>query len=420
MSLAATQHASATYATRRRCPYHGEWIRLADCPIVATNERPLQSRTAGADPLPPVDLSAALGGTGAASPAPETSPAHTQQPIVIDLALHGDASEHGQRFVPGTHLASLVDGRQRLIVSPPQRPRAEGTSRRFARSVSEPLASPATLAREFGGQRVRPVRACPDPRCHHPLPASIDLRDPISIALVGNARATKSTSVAALMCDLQRHGPGALGVRSFSPAEATSAVLRPMVQALQDGGQVVGTDGGVFRPPLEFTMEAEDGSQLAVLVHDVAGETLMDADERMQWAPHVLWSDVVLFLYNPEESPVVNTLRSTTDQSAVLAGIFDDLEKAPPVDADGAERWPHLVIAVSKADLLPHPPTLRGAPPPAEEVVRALHNLHEGGLVHAAERWDDVHWHFVAPNPPSGEPQGISQLFRRVLQLAAS
>ncbi len=414
MTLAGSGPGGATYATLRRCPYHGGWIRLAECPIVATNEQMLEPQAPDAAAA---SLEEALGGTNGGGTATATAPI----PIVIDLRAREDGAAGPQAFIPGTQLKSRVDGRERLVVAAPRAPDLnEQVRRRAARGAAQPLESPAARAAAYGGQRVRPVRACPDSRCLHPLPASIDLRDPVSIAVVGNARATKTTTVASLLRELQRHGPASLGVRSFVPSEATSNALRPAVRALQDGIPVDVTEGRRFHEPLEFTVELEGSDEaITVLMHDVAGETLMDANQRMKWAAHVLWSDVVLFLYNPEESPVLATLEADAEQAAVLTGVLADLELAPPTDVEGRPRWPRLVFAISKADLLPRPPKLGGAPVPEAEVVRELANLQEGNLVHAAERWrGGVCWRFVAPQPPSGEPQGVMSLFRRVLELA--
>jgi Double-GTPase 2 len=388
---------AADYSTIRCCPYHGGWIRLSDCPIVATNDQLdagsfVEGRGPGGDSGPPPD-------------------------IVIDLATAGRGSAVGNEFVPGEPLTSRVDQRKRLIVAGPPAPRGNGKSRRFPRTSSQPLPAPAQLAAAFGGQRVRPVRACPHPSCHHPLPATIDTRDPISIAVVGNTLASKTTTLAALMHEIGRGGPACLGVRSFSPSEATYKALRPRVRELRDGTRVVQTSPQATYATLEFTTEL-GRIPVTVLIHDIAGEHLMNQSSRVMFAPYVLWADVVLFLYNPEESPRLNTFEADADQAAVLTGVLDDLEASPPTNLDGTPRWPRLVLAVSKADLLPNPPNLSAAPADDQDVIEALHDLGDAGVVHAAKRWGDVSWHFVAPQPPGMAPQGVTELFKRVLELA--
>src|SRR4051794_23522331 len=92
------------YGTVRCCPYHGGWIRLADCPVVATNEQ-MRDR-----PQEAPAMSEVLG-------APERAP---EADIVLDLAAARENNESGLgRFVPGTFLRSRVDNRQRLIVAGP-------------------------------------------------------------------------------------------------------------------------------------------------------------------------------------------------------------------------------------------------------------------------------------------------------------
>ena len=400
MSIIGIETPPADYMTARCCPYHGGWIRLADCPIVATNEVML------APDQPAVDLDEALGG------------GVLQPDIVIDLGASDEKFTRGQ-FVPGERLRSRVDGRERLIVAAPPEQKSIDKSRRFIRAAPPRLESPARLAADFGGQRLRPVRACPEPSCFHPLSPNIDIRDPISVAIVGNSQASKTTTVAALMQELRRNGPAALGVDAFAPTERTSSAIRRAVRSLQAGANVGQTEGG-FHEPLEFSTELHGNVPVTLLVHDVAGEDLMDPDKRLKHASHVLWADVVLFLYNPEESPVLAMLDSDADQSAVLTGVFNDLESDPPTNLDGSPRWPALVVAVSKADLLRPPPDLSCGPAPAEDVIQALYDLHEGSLVYAAKRWgDDVRWRFIAPQPPRGEPQGVGELFRQVIETAA-
>jgi hypothetical protein len=398
VSVVGLEATPADYATQRCCPYHGGWIRLADCPIVATNEVMLAPEQRG------MSTAEALGGAAA--------------PPDIEIDLGGSAATDG-RFTPGKRLKSRVDGRERLIVAAPPSPPATGKSRRFGRDEPQMLESPAQLAASFGGQRVRPVRACPDPACAHPLPANIDIRDPISVAIVGNSQASKTTTMAVLMQELGQYGPAALGVESFAPTERTSGMLRKAVRQLRAGDKVDETPVEEFQEPLEFSTELRGSVPVTMLVHDVSGENLMDRDKRMKFAAHVLWADVVLFIYNPEESPTLGMLESDADQSAVLTGVYDDLEYGPPTNLDGSARWPKLVVAVSKADLLRPPPDLSGGPAPEEDVIQALYDLQEGNLVYAAKRWgDDVRWRFIAPQPSGGRPYGVADLFKQVIELA--
>jgi hypothetical protein len=274
------------------------------------------------------------------------------------------------------------------------------------------------LAAGHGGQRARPLRLCPHPSCLHPLPPTIDTRDPISIAMVGNVAASKTTTIAALLAELRRGGPDALGVTKFAPSELTSNRLRRVVTDYVQGQNTMRTDAG-FHAALEFTTElGRDQSPVTLMIHDVSGEDIMNPDRRLRWAPYVLWADVLLFIYNPEESPKLGLLDSNSEQSAVLNGVLDDLEADPPRDSRGNVRRPALVVAVSKADVIPGHPHLVHGLDAEDAVMQTLKDLYDGGVVHAGQRWGDTHWRFISPKPPSGDPEGVTELFRLVLSIA--
>jgi hypothetical protein len=154
------------------------------------------------------------------------------------------------------------------------------------------------------------------------------------------------------------------------------------------------------------------------MIHDVSGEDIMSPNERLVWAPYVLWADVLLYLYNPEESPKLAMLESSTEQSAVLNGVLDDLEADPPRDPHGRVRRPALVVAVSKADVIPSEPHLRFGLDDEGAVIDTLKELYDAGIVHAGRRWGDTHWRFVAPKPLSGDPVGVTDLFKLLLAIA--
>jgi hypothetical protein len=335
------------------------------------------------------------------------------------------------QFVPGKWLQSQQDqDLEFLIVSgPPRRPPRQAPQKRKAweRAYEQwggtqtsdavvPLPTPAQLAADHGGQRARPVRACPNPRCWHPLPASIDIRDPLSIAVVGNTGASKTTTLMALVSEMQRN-PAGLGVGRFNPTERTLRRHRQVLASFRDG-RAEGTEGEKFHDALEFNGDL-DGRPAALLLHDVAGDDVSDPDRRLMWAPYALWADVILFIYNPEESPK-ESKRQGEPQAGVLNGVRDDLEQDPPKDLQGRPRWPKLVVAVSKADTLDSAPDLTGGPLEESAVVRIVHSLGDSGIVHAAERWDEPRWRLIAPQPEYGDPYGVTDLFRLVLSLAAA
>jgi hypothetical protein len=140
----------------------------------------------------------------------------------------------------------------------------------------------------------------------------------------------------------------------------------------------------------------------------------MGNDSRVYYAPSVAWSDAVLFVYNPEDAPWwPSRLPDRPRQAALLDGIRDDLETRKR--ARGETRFPPLVIAVSKADLLQPRPEFDGD----EADVRAVvEKLGDKSMITAAERWEDVAWRFIAPAPADASPQkGVTELFRLLLSL---
>jgi hypothetical protein len=410
-----------TFDTQRCCPYHGGWIKLSDCPIVITNLEMLPSGGGGGPARPNVSTDDILGGASAAGTATVADDAVPLADPIGPGAPAQRTTRSSSTFTVGREVTSMVDGVPRLVVAlPPPRPREEIKRRRFGPSfeVAKPLPSPASLAAEHGGQRARPVRLCPDPTCLHPLPATIDTRDPISIAMVGNSQASKTTTIAALMAELRRSGPDALGVTKFAPSEVTSNRLRRVVTNFVQGHDTARTDAG-FHAALEFTTElGRNQSPVTLMIHDVSGEDIMNPDRRLRWAPYVLWADVLLFIYNPEESPRLAILDSDADQSAVLNGVLDDLEAAPPLDPNGNARRPALVVAVSKADVIPQQPHLVHGLDAEDAVIQTLKDLYDAGVVHAGQRLRDTQWRFISPKPPSGDPEGVTDLFRLVLSIA--
>lgn len=410
-----------TFDTIRCCPYHGGWIKLADCPIVATN----MGVVLGFDQPQAVpglgSLAAQFGATVTDDDElpPLGSPIGPQHPA--------GATATATEIAVGKDLVSRIDGKARRVVALAPKPPAKGAQKkRFltpkSQETPDQLPSPADLAIKVGGSRARPLRACPDPRCLHPLPATIDHRDPISIAVIGNTGASKTTTMAAFLYELRRQGPEVLGVPSFTASEDTRRTMRPIVDAYEQGDDTERTHGQRFHAPLEFNTVLR-GLDVTVLLHDVAGETVMDPYERLQWAPHVLWADVLLFIYNPEESPSLssslNHVRSAVDQAGVLDGVLDDFDTHQPRQPDNKtpRERPPLVVAVSKADRLTAFPRIHG-PGVEGDVKRTLRELYDADIVHSGDRWDNTHWRFIAPKPPSGGPEGVMDLFRLLLQIA--
>jgi hypothetical protein len=234
--------------------------------------------------------------------------------------------------------------------------------------------------------------------------------------MIGNLQASKTTMVAALMAGLRDTGPSALGVTDFTATENTARTMHEALSRFTAGAEVAQSQRG-FQPPLEFkTKLGAKRYDVTVMIHDVSGEDLMDRDERLVTAPHVLWADVVLYIYNPEESPRQRRFSSGVGQSAVLNGVLDDLQLYLRPDPEGNIRHPPLLVAVSKADTLADRPDRRYGFANPEAVKRALIELGDGDIVDAGERWGpDTQWHFVSPKR---EPKSVSELFNALLGIA--
>ncbi len=413
----------------RFCPYHGGYVKLAKCPIVATSvrfneeDKMRRRRQPAARARPLDDIEDSLGGdNGDDDVQALDEPAAVRPGAVVTRNVLGDL---GPRV--GEPLTSKVDGVERVVLAlapglpaPPPRP----PGRRFAR---RPQDAPATgtlptlldLAGGRDGRRARPARACPE--CWHPFPITIDQRNAYPVALIGHAEASKTSTILALLDGVAQHGATELGVKSFAATEQTMRNLaRHDSQIFANFRKGIGPKGTQpqHHAPLEFLTYLPDSDrQVALLVQDAAGEDLMDEEKRAFRT--FLWSDVVIFLYNPEDSREAGGDR--LDQAVLLDSVRNDIESYGGFDASGREfPEPELIVAVSKADLLDNPPDLQDGPAPEEEVMAAVMERGDGAVVSAAARWkkDKVHWRFIAPMPEhGGGPQGVTDLFALVLTL---
>jgi hypothetical protein len=356
------------FDTFRFCPYHGEFILLADCPIVATSMAPRFNP----------------GFQGAANPG----------------AL-GESTPDSRAV-----LVSEVDEKRRLLLAgPPRRPQVQ--QRRFRRTESPRLPSAVELS---GDMKARPARACP--KCKHPLPASIDSRDPMCVSLIGHSGASKTTTLVALWNQLKSMGPEAIGMTEFQVTEATALRMpNEVVGNYLTGGNVQQTSEFAKHPPFEFlAAPGPDGQPVNLLLHDVAGEQLVGMDARLDMAPAVLWSDVVVFFYNPESSPALNLVSEKVGQSVLLDGVRNDIADRPR-----DQRIPPLVMLLCKADLVV--PDGQSQRYDEERIREAIRSLGDGDVVSAALRWPTVYWRAISAQPIDHQPQGVVEAFRLIAKL---
>jgi hypothetical protein len=396
----------------RFCPYHGGYVLLADCPIVATNDEGTATTT-----------------TRRTSPTSTTSSADFSGLAVVDGETETQSQQTGDPEPPapgrtriraradiqpqvGELVLSKIDNEQRLVVAT-----GPGYTRRLLRGTPE-LEAPAVLARSYGGAVVRPARACPT--CLHPLPVTIDYRDTYPTVLVGYEGSSKTSTVLALIEEAGRHEPEHFGVSNFSPTEATSRYLLSIDPKIfvnfRNNVETQRTQQSKIHPPLEFlTTIGVGGPSASLLIHDVDGETLANPNMRLKRAPSVLWADAILFVYNPQDSPQL-TSGENPDPATILNGLRDDLESRGPRDASGrAYVDPPLLFVVSKADLIPNCPDLMDGYTDAD-VHNALRSLGDQAVINAANRFPTVHWLLTAPMPAhGGGPQGMVGLLSALL-----
>lgn len=424
--------------TTRFCPYHGGQVLLADCPVLATSKRFNQtygsaqdgngvaaSTLSGRRAKRAEDAaSAGLRGLLGADDGDDGDDGDQPPTATVEAATSGQTRRMaGEVLRAGQVVTSRVDNEPRLILA-----LGPGYLRSRLRSAPE-LAAPAQMAASAGGAASRPARACP--LCRHPLPATIDYRDPFPVALVGHAEASKTTTLVALIEEAGQRGPEAFGARTLAPTEATMEYLygikdphggdETVFDKFRSGTPLPGTDK-VHHPPMEFlTTLGPTGPQISLLLQDASGEELMNPEDRLFRTPAVLWSDAIMFIYNPEHSPRLSGRHGQRSQASILNGLREDLEARGPLDASGQRhKDPPLLMVVSKADLLEGlmpAIDIDGRTYTDQHVKNALRQLGDAGVISAAERFPTVRWLFAAPMPDTGAgPQGIVELFRLLLQ----
>jgi hypothetical protein len=404
----------------RFCPYHGAAILLADCPVVATNyEFNARNNATQLDPRQ-IGLSSASNSRGTVSseleedtdgpsPAPPPSTATTERPREKpSVRLRADVDVQVGKLV-----RSKVDGWERLVVA-----RSPHYVPRRLRSAPE-LEAPALMAHEYGGAVVRPARACPT--CLHPLPATIDYRDTYPMVLVGHKGSSKTSTVLAIIEEAGQNAPETFGVSNFSATEATTDYLlsidKRIFAKFRKNENLDRTQENRIHPPLEFlTTIGVGGPPASLLLHDIAGEVLRNRDKRLEDAPSVLWADAIMFIYNPENSPALNS-EEQPDQAYILNGLRDDLEARGPYDASGRPyEDPPLIFILSKADILPNCPDL-SRDYTDEDVHSALRSLGDQAVINAANRFPVVHWLLMAPMPAQGGgPLGVGDVLSLLLR----
>lgn len=319
---------SATHDTHRLCPYCGERIRLADCPIVATNYGGVFSLSEDEPALDEIEL------PSAAMPLrllPKTGwPVLCEAPAVRlgeDEARNKKTSAFAQAFGGGR-----------------------------TRAAGPPLAAPTE--EEGVAREDLPARACP--RCEFPLPATIDSRPALVVAVVGVNRVGKTHLLASLLAQAYRQaGLSTIGVTEFTPEDETGErFLKEYFNPLFRDGQILALTQGTevrFRP-LVFNVTIGGAPPFSLVLHDVAGEVLGDRKRRAIEATYLRGARALIFVVDPRD---IDGLRDNLpvwmleadelgwDQGTLLSTCLRTdgvLDGKPPVP---------LALTVTKADILP-------------------------------------------------------------------
>jgi hypothetical protein len=248
-----------------RCPYCGAVLDLGLCVIVATN---FHSR---------------------------------QQTIGIF-----NSSVDAVADVNGTDDFELPSGRQVIGVANGwpvvARPVAPAEPRRgFGRLLT---GRPLTPVEEVAAPEDMPARLCPN--CEYPLPADMDDRELLTIAVVGINGASKTHFLASSLTTAY-HDQGLrdlLRCTEFSPDEDTGVRFhedyyqRIAHGRLFEATQEAGVDDGRVHPMI-FRARFADGEPLSILLHDVSGEVFRDSRKRNNAARFLRWADGVIFVIDP-------------------------------------------------------------------------------------------------------------------------
>lgn len=280
-----------------------------------------------------------------------------------------------------------------------------------------------------------PARICE--ACTTPLPDTLGELDAFSVAVVGLPDVGKTTFIAALLREaLERDGLHKIGCAEFSPTERTAREMQTRYLRPFDEGTVARTllDVGKLLP-LEFRvrLRSRDHEEaFALLVFDIAGESIADKSLRYQLGLHVFQADSVIFLLSALGFPA---LAIGTDESGAADIRQVDFFGALTHDIREKKPGTHIAVVLSKSDLLQdvYPAEfafLDEVPRDSEDWARSIESI-QGTLRHFLEerRMFDLLRTLGELGPHSlhacscliQDPTGIRRVPRRVLDpLAAS
>jgi hypothetical protein len=332
----------ATTRTARKCPWCGTGVRLALAPIVATNVEGSRHD----------DESGAIGGLGGGEFSYDDDFTFGLDDLEEDVLEESEAEPEPvlQRPVPVSGATPLGYAGELPIVAGPQ---VDAATESF---VQRRMAKRLLPVADQADPRDLPARACTS--CHRPLPADVDDREVLILAVLGINRAGKTYLLATALTEALQNGAlEPAGITGFTAEESTANRFhrdyylpvfrkRNRLDPTQDPAE------GDSVEPLIFRFEV-DGRPFLLALHDLAGEAVAEPRRRAVVAPFIRHADGIVFVVDPLEIETVRTQlpfeQVTVDwrgwsQLDVLRASIDTL-------AGDASKTPVSVV-LTKSDLV--------------------------------------------------------------------
>jgi hypothetical protein len=281
---------------KRECPYCGRTIVLGECPIVATNLRP-------------VDFFGSKGPSGISQKwASERGKWNEQANDEVSFSEESDdgligESDGDSEPVSGAPILSDANGQKIWIGDFPMvaEPPVNGERGLVGRGADGLKKLPSVT--ELAEPEDLPQRVCTE--CNNALPPDLDDRVLYTIAVIGTSGAGKSHYLAtALGAAYRQQKLEAAGCLEFTPDESTAAHFHKTYYAplFRKQKKLPSThrDEQVRLRPLVFRTQFPNGPAASLLFHDVDGEALQSRAVRNRVAPFVRRADAVIFLIDPD------------------------------------------------------------------------------------------------------------------------
>ncbi|MET7483852.1 hypothetical protein [Streptomyces sp. NPDC005538] len=333
-----------THATRT-CPYCWQKIKLGNCEIVATHYT---------EPAPDA---APDWGPGAERPTPPTVRPYSGArflglaggyPVIVAPQLKPERNAPKEEPEPG--IGPLLASYGRRLVP---------------RFVWQHLPRPLQPLNARASSQDIPARSCY--KCGHPLPPALDNRRLITVAVAGTTSAGKTHYLASmLLLAAREQGLEQVGCKEFALDEDSERRFQEdyFSHVFQLRGQMEPTNpaGHQERPrALTCNITFEGGDPVALLFHDVAGETLTDQRQRATDADFVGQADALIFLVDPVQLDRADWRKrershdeaaQTQSQVGLLNACVEDLARH-----HGSKPWHRrtaspVALTLSKSDLL--------------------------------------------------------------------